>query len=471
MIVGREQELELLRSLKDKSAASIVVVQGRRRIGKSFLIKEFAKEFKHFYDFQGLAPRAGITPTTQRASFASQFAKVFKVPTPTFESWYEALSNLAERCKEGRTLILLDEISWMSSNERDFAGTLKIVWDTMFSRNPKLVLALCGSVASWIEYNILSDADFVGRISQVIRLKELSLASSAKMLGGRFGAIDKLQLLAVTGGVPKYLEEINPKQSVDENIRRLCFSPGGYLYVDFDRIFSDIFGRRSENYKGIVRELINNRLSLKSLASKLRKPCSGELTRNIRDLELAGFIARDFNTSLTTSKKAGISLLRISDNYLRFYLKYIQPNAERIERGIFSFQSLRRLIAWDTILGLQFENLIANRAPEIIKHLGIEHEQILAAGPYYQPHNKRQSAVQVDLLIHCKPRILFLCEIKFRNKIITSVIEESKQKAARLKVPKNTAIRPVLIYAGEIADSVLDADYFDKVLDVQELLG
>jgi AAA+ ATPase superfamily predicted ATPase len=469
-LLGREFELKQLNQLKNKTISSLVVVTGRRRIGKSALIQAFSKEFPKFYEFQGLPPRPGIETKDQLEHFAMQFAKHFALPKVVFQNWYEALTHLAERCKTGAMLILLDEISWLSKDDKDFPGKLKIVWDTMFSKNPKLILALSGSVASWLEDNILNDAGFVGRVSLVIRLKELQLNHSAKFFKNRFNTTEQLQLLAITGGVPKYLEEIDTHQTVDANIRRLCFTEGGYLYEDFERIFNDIFEKKSTTYKKIVSLLVNQRLNANQIATRLKRTQGGDTSKQLLDLESSGFIRRDYNYSLEKGSQTEISRYRISDNYLRFYLKYIEPNKAKIKQGLFSFQSLSKLLAWDTILGFQFETLIINRIPDLIKPLGIEHEQILSAGPYFQTKTARTSPVQVDLLIHCKPRIIFLCEIKFREQITKSVLTEVKRKQELLKTPKNTAIRPVLIYSGELDPAVKDEDYFDRVLNVAELL-
>ena len=290
------------------------------------------------------------------------------------------------------------------------------------------------------------------------------------MIQGNFSKNEKLSLLCIVGGIPKYLREINKSLSVVENIRRLCFSKGGYLFEDFERIFSDIFGKRSDIYKKLLKLIVINPMSPSKISAILNRLQGGDLTEYFKDLELSGFISRDFSFKIPSAKSSRNYTIRISDNYLRFYLKYLEPNKARIQKGIFSFQSLQSLIAWETICGLQFENLIVNRSDEIIKLLKLEYEEILSIGPYRQTKTNRTKPIQVDLLIHCKPSTVFVCEIKFRKLIRHSIINEVKEKCRDLKFPKQVSKRPVLIFAGEIEQSVLDEGYFDKIINIEEVI-
>jgi len=142
------------------------------------------------------------------------------------------------------------------NKDSDFPGKLKIAWDTRFKKNDHLVLVLCGSASSWIDKNILKDTDFVGRISLEINLEELPLADCNKFWQKKnlISSMEKLKLLSVTGGVPKYLEEINIKENAEENIKKMCFDKGGILVKEFEKIFNDIFNKRAKIYKKICPE-------------------------------------------------------------------------------------------------------------------------------------------------------------------------------------------------------------------------
>jgi uncharacterized protein len=467
--IGRNEELQALRALKNKKTSSLVVVSGRRRIGKSSLIAEFSKDFGCYFEFQGMAPRPGLGNGDQLKSFAEQCKDVLGSAEPVLNNWTEAFSYLSQNITAKKSVLLFfDEISWMGRYDKDFVGKLKIAWDTKFSRIPGLVLVLCGSVSSWIEDNILNETDFVGRVSLTIRLGELKLQDALEFWGEKGKKVsikERLSYLNVIGGVPKYLEEYNPKESTNANILRLCFRRGGYLFEDFDKIFSDIFERKTETYKKIVRVLASRHLSPVELSEKLKVTQSGELTKCLRDLEHSGFIKR-YYAYRPGGNKSKLSKLRISDNYLRFYLKYIEPNYNSILEGTFNFNSLSDLLAWDTISGLQFENLLLNRLPELIRMLGLEREVIKSAGTYFQNKTSKTEAVQIDLMIECKPLNFYVCEIKYKKKINIEIIDEVQDKVARLKLPKYSTRRPVLIYCGELDPEVHDADYFDKILEV-----
>ncbi len=469
--IGRTEELQDLKALKNKATASLVVITGRRRIGKSALVSEFSKDFKHYYEFQGVAPRSGLDNSEQLKNFSEQCKLVFNTAEPILNNWTEAFSHLASSLSAKKSsLLFLDEISWMGRYDKDFIGKLKIAWDTKLSRIPGLIVVLCGSVSSWIEDNILQETDFIGRVSLTIRLSELNLKDSLDFWGERGKRIslkEKLAYLNVVGGVPKYLEEYNPKETTNANILRLCFKKGGYLFEDFDKIFSDIFEKKSEAYKKIVRLLAQKHLSPIELSKKLKINQSGELTKCLRDLELSGFIKR-YYAYQPGGKRGKLSKLRISDNYLRFYLKYIEPNLTSINNGVYNFSSLGELLAWDTISGLQFENLLLNRLPEVMKMLGLEREVIKSAGTYFQNKTTKTKAVQVDLLIECKSNNFYICEIKYKKKIGLGVVEEVKEKIEKLKFPKYSSRRPVLIYSGDLDENVKDADYFDQILEVGE---
>ncbi len=241
MFYGREQEIGQLKELFGKRTASLVVCKGRRRIGKSTLMEHFGKEADHFYEFQGLAPAKSVTNESQLQNFSEQLGLQFGLPALNLRNWNEAFALLAKHTEHGKLVILLDEISWLASNDPDFVGKLKIAWDTKFKNNPQLVLVLCGSISSWIDHNILKDTDFVGRISLELNVQELPLDVCNRFWGkaaSRIAAFEKLKVIALTGGVPRYLEEIIPTQSAEQNIHRLCFKKGGMLITEFDKIFS-----------------------------------------------------------------------------------------------------------------------------------------------------------------------------------------------------------------------------------------
>jgi len=462
--------LGLLADFRKRRTAGLVVCRGRRRIGKSTLIEKFGKG-KRFYEFYGLAPRAGITNEHQLKHFGELMGTAFGLPALRFENWHEALSTLAGLTAEGEAVILLDEISWMASRDKDFAGKLKGVWDTKFKRNNKLILILCGSVTSWIDSNILNDKGFMGRVSLTITLDELSLYHSNMFWrrAKRVSASEKLRLLCVTGGVPRYLEEIRPDQTAEQNIKRMCFSPEGLLFSEFDKIFRDIFEARSASFKRIVEALAERPMEPRELCDALGVKSTGGLSEQLSILVASGMVARDYSWN-TSGRRTALSKYRIRDNYLRFYLKYVEPEKEKTERGLYRNIHLESLGNWNTIMGYQFENLVLNNLQAIVARLDIAPESIISASPYFQRKNRRQESCQIDLLIHTR-HTLYVCEIKFRDRIERSVTGEMAAKIGKLKGARNLSIRPVLVYQGELSAGIRHADLFSNLIDVGELLS
>lgn len=469
MFVGREREMALLKDFAKRKTAGLVVCRGRRRIGKSTLIEQFGKG-RRFFEFYGLAPRKGIDNAHQLKHFGELMGSTFGVPAMHFENWHDALATLAGLTAKEEAVILLDEISWMADKDKDFAGKLKGVWDTRFKKNDRLILVLCGSVTSWIDTNILHDKGFVGRVSCTLTLDELPLHAVNAFWHGRkhISPSEKLRLLCVTGGVPRYLEEIRPDQTAEENIKRMCFSPEGLLFTEFGKIFRDIFESRSETFKRIVEALSGAPMEPGDLCRTLGVDPTGGLSKQLRVLVAAGMLARDYAWD-TSGRQTALSKYRIRDNYLRFYLRYINPQKEKIEKGLFRDMHLEQLGNWDSLMGYQFENLVINNLDAVIRRLDIAPENILSAAPYFQRKTRRQAACQIDLLIQTKHTI-YVCEIKFRKQIAASVIADVERKIEVLPRRTRLSIRPVLIYDGELAPSIKRSDVFCRLIPMADLL-
>lgn len=472
--IGRLEELNKLKELLQRKMASFVVVKGRRRIGKSRLIEEFAKG-QRFLKFEGLAPTDHITAQMQRDEFARQLAEQLKLPKLKGDDWGDLLTFLAKQIQSGRVIILFDEVSWMGSRDPTFLAKLKITWDNYFVKNNKLILILCGSVSTWIDDNILSSTAYFGRIAKTMTLTELSLPTCNQLLaeiGFRGSPLEKFILLSLTGGIPWYIELINPGMRAGDNIQQLCFTPDGQLVDEYGRIFHDLFGRRSDAYKKIIRFLVKKIATYHEIASHSEYKSGGVLTEYLNDLEVAGFIHRHYNWQFASGKETRLILYRLKDNYLRFYLKYIEPRLRKIKEGKLTPVVVSSLPGWDSMMGLQFENIVLNNRNLIIGKLGLNANDIVADNPYMQKTTSTQKGCQIDYLIQTKLNTLIACEIKFsRNLIRKTVISEVQQKLSYLKIPRGFSCIPVLIYAGDIDDSLMESDYFWKLINFGEYLN
>lgn len=470
---GRKQELKKLNDLWEKQSSSMVVVRGRRRIGKSTLIEEFAKG-QRFFEFAGLPPVPGVTDETQQIAFSKQLLKYFD-EIPKNPDWWECFRILARRTRKGRTVILLDEISWMASNNPEFLGIIKTIWDTEWKKNPNLILILCGSVSSWIDKNILASTGFVGRISLTLTLDELPLHTCDQFFGKRrhlISAYEKFKLLAVMGGIPRYLEEIRPSLPAEENIRNICFSPEGILFSEFDKIFSDLFNGRSSLYKQIVMALAEGQKERAFIANQVGLQLGGTISDYLDDLVEAGFITHHPTWKIENARESNLVVYRLSDNYLRFYIKYILPNKHRIELKTFENRSITTLPSFSTIMGLQFENLVFHNRFALRKALTIHPEDIVMEGPFFQRKTKRQPGCQIDYMIQTQFGTVYICEIKFtKEKISRGIIDEMTNKMIHFKRPKFVSCRPVLIHVNGVTHEVEEENYFAKIIDFGDLIG
>ena len=471
--IGRKEELKLLNGLLHKRSASLIVVKGRRRIGKSRLLQQFGQSFRHCYVFSGLAPTEDTTAQMEVEAFKEQLVTQCGIDVDSaLDTWERLFLRVCETVQSGSVLVVLDEISWMGSKDPLFLSKLKNAWDLHFKKNDQLVLALCGSVSSWIEHNILSGTGFLGRESLTLTLDEMPLHDCVRFWGNKkVSPSEKIKMLAITGGVPRYLEAINPDKTTEQNIHDLCFTSSGILVTEFDKIFSDLFSRRGELYKKIVSCLANGICDQAEIIRRVGLKKGGDISAYLDDLSQAGFISRDYTWIIRDNKPSKLSHYRLRDNYSRFYLKYIEPRKRQINNSGLKGVSLSSLKGWNTIMGLQVENLVLSNRDLIKASLNLENADIVSDNPYFQRATTRQQGCQIDYLIQTKYNTLYICEIKFSmQELRAGIIHEVKEKISRLKVPRGFSFRPVLIHFGSVSDAIYDEQYFSNIIDFNKLL-
>lgn len=470
--VGRDAELQRLEDLSRSGRACLVVIKGRRRIGKSRLAEEFGKN-KQFFSFTGLAPVRGVSAQDQRDAFARQLATLFHLPPLTFTDWSDAFAHLTRHLTNQPTVILLDEISWMGSKDPTFTSKLKVCWDLVLQNHPSVILILCGSISTWIDTNIINSTAFFGRVSLYLELTELPIPQCKELLrlqGFKGSELDLFKILSVTGGVPWYLEQIQAHQSADENIKRLCFEKNGLLVHEFDRIFNDLFSSRGEIYKKIIKTLSQGMKDRAALQKTLAYSTGGTLSQYLKALEICGFVSKHPDWSLRTGRPSRSTLYRLSDNYLRFYIHYIEPNLTKIEQGSLLEMPLSSLPGWEPMLGFQIENLLLKNRPLIYQALGLHAQDIMVDNPYFQKRTGRKKGCQIDYLIQTASHTLYVCEVKMRRRELgLEVIEAMKGKIASLTLPKGFGVSPVLFYLGPLSDALLSSRYFYRIIDIAEL--
>ena len=475
---GRDTELAELDGLWTKRIASLVTCRGRRRIGKSTLIEEFARRSgARFIKLEGLRPKKGMTENDQLAFFAAKLSAQTGCDKTPPSDWYSAFVRLdRELVDRDRKVVLLDEISWMAQFSLTFPEILKNAWDDLFRKRPNLVLVLCGSVSSWIRDEIVENRAYVGRRSLDIVVGELPPAECLKFWGKRADRMDPreiIDVLSVTGGVPRYLEEVKPNLSAIENIKRLCFTPKSVLREDFDDMFNDVITEQPRFSARVLRTFVDGAKTATEVADALGITKGGDVTAAIANMVEAGFLAEAGQINPETGRELRERRFRLRDNYARFYLKCIEPHTRIIDDGAFDFASLDELEGYDSIMGLAFENLVVNNYRLLLPLLHLDGVVITSAGPYLRRATtgvRGRKGCQVDLLIQTR-RTVCVVEVKRMREISRDIIAEVDRKVRAIKRKDGVSIRTALVYDGHLAPITRADGYFDAIVPFSKMLG
>lgn len=475
MFYGRYYYINLLEELLKKPLSSVVTCRGRWRVGKSTLFEEFARRNGcRFLKLEGRAPGDGVGDREQREAFGLQLAEQSPLPRLTPEDWPQAFklldSVLFERSEW--TVLLLDEISWMGGSSKTFASDLKIAWDNHLKKHERLIMVICGSVSSWVTENFVESTGFVGRRSYDFVLPELPLEEAVGFWNDvreRRTSREILDVLSVTGGVPRYLEEMDLSLPADENIRRSFYRPEGYLYQDFAAIFDRVLGQKKERCRRILEAISEGATTVSEIAAALGVERSGYLSADLKNLDVAGFIAGERGVNPETGELALQIRYRIKDCYTHFYLKQVLPERERIEKGLYESVSLAHTEGWDARMGRQFETLVLNNFKALLPFLGLSGVSVLSAAPYLK-RGRKGDGCQIDLLVQTEA-IAYVVEIKRKRVIGEGIAADVAQKVSRLPLRKGVSVRTALVYEGELEESLVRRQVFDFLIPARKLLG
>lgn len=477
MFFGREELIDQLSSLCRKRVASLVTCRGRRRVGKSTLIEVFAeKNGCRFIKLEGRRPAAKLTNADELWTFVQQLSAQTDAPKTPVEDWPEAFRRLSAAIRDRSwTVVLLDEVSWLAHYDESFADNLKIAWDNVFKKHQKLILVVCGSVSSWIKDSIVDNPAFMGRRSLDVVVPELPLSECVKFWGKKAARIDPreiIDVLSVTGGIPRYLEEIDPSLSAEENIRKQCFCPNAVLRTDFDEMFRDVITEQADFSAQVLRRLIDGPKNAAEIVAELELEKGGRVSGVLNRLQEAGFVAVDNGNNPETGEKPRERRFRLRDNYTRFYLKYIEPVKDIIDAGSFEFSSIGEFVDMDSVMGLAFENLVVNNYRELIPHLHLQGSAIMSAAPYRRRGTKGprgRKGCQIDLLIQTR-RAICVVEIKRKREIGRDIIEEVDAKIKAIKRPDGVSVKAALVYDGHLSPVAKADGYFDAIIPFSKLL-
>ncbi|MCB9235895.1 MAG: ATP-binding protein [Bacteroidia bacterium] len=416
-VVGRDKEIEQLERALQSRKSELIAVYGRRRVGKTFLIRETFK--KHFiFEVSGIPDGSFREQLSHFFHEICQRSPKFKTKTPP-TNWLEAFYLLQAFIENSRSkqkkVIFIDEFPWMNTHKSKFVQMFAHFWNSFCTRRDDLVVVICGSAASFMVNQVIRDRKGLhNRISVRIRLLPFNLHETELFLKSRkvhFNRYSCLQVYMAIGGIPHYLEKILPGDSVPMAIDRLCFQQNGILVDEFDQVFASLFDN-SENHTRIVEALAASQkgLTREELIARTQIPSGGTLTRAVNELTESGFISeyRPFGNRVKET------LWRITDEYCVFYLKFIRKNAS------LSWTTLYQSRSYSSWSGFAFETLCLKHVAQILKGLEIR-------GMSAHASSWRNENAQVDLLIDRSDRCINLCEIKFseREFVITKSYAEA----------------------------------------------
>ena len=453
--VGRKQELSDLTELYNSRESKLVVLYGRRRIGKSCLIDYFMRDKKHLR-FEGLEQgrtKAQLAQFMQDLSKQTNDKLLKHVKPDSWELIFDYLTEFFSQSKE-TYILFLDEFQWLAANQTKLVSILKKYWDQYWSKQ-NVMLILCGSVCSYMTKRVISSKALYGRINWEINLQPLNAAEANQLLDEKRNVDEVFRYLQIMGGIPKYLKEINTRKSFDQNINNLLFTKSGALVNDYSKIFYSQF-KEYKTYENIVRYLKDQPRNLDDIAKKLKVASGGGVKVYLENLESASFVTSYIPYNKNSNSK--LKKYKLSDEYLRFYLKYVEPHLHLIKTN-----STRDLFgqlvkpAWSSWLGFSFENFCLKNAMHLAKIMGFDNH-VIQWGPYFQRDDK---GFQIDLLYRRNDKVITLCEIKYYEKEIPlSVVHEVKTKCDLIEIPKGYTLETALISKLGPVAALRELDFF-----------
>ena len=464
ILVGRKSEIEVLNKALNSNESEMVALIGRRRVGKTFLVRQ-ALYGKIDFELTG-EQRTGMRQQLQ--NFADRLT-IHAKPAVPFQrpgNWHEAFKMLVlwleATSQSRRSVLFFDELPWLATRRSDFLSALGYFWNSWASQN-NIMLVICGSAASWMIQNVVRDrGGLYNRITRRIHLQPFNLAETEAFLIHRGVRLDRYQLLQIymaLGGIPHYLKEIEGGKTAAQNIDHICFSPNGLLTDEFQQLYPALFDQAYIHIK-MIRLLARSRhgLTRSEIIEHGELANGGNTSRVLEELESSGFITGFY----AYGKKKKEMRFRLTDEYSLFYLKFIEENND-VQRG--SWQTFSQNQSWKSWSGYAFENIALRHLPQIKKALGIAavHTE---SSTFSIRGNSEQPGIQIDLLIDRNDHSINICELKFYREewlLTKTMATEMRHKIAHFKAVTQTkkqvfltVISPFLLIPNEHSTGLVD---------------
>jgi hypothetical protein len=411
-LVGRQQERAELEAALRSPRAELVAVYGRRRVGKTYLVRE---AYRDSLCFELVGMHDADLPSQLRA-FASALGQATRAevtPPADWQAAFEALraflvAHLRRRSK--KQVVFFDELPWLASRKSGFLAAFEHFWNSWASREAKLVVAICGSAASWMLDKIVRQRGGLhNRVTRRVRVEPFSLRETQALLRSQHvevGAYQTIELYMAMGGIPHYLAQVRPGESAAQNIDRICFARDGLLHREFDNLYASLFDK-AERHEAVVRVLAAKRRGLTrgEILAQVSIGSGGAATKVLEELEESGFIMH--LPQLAHAKRDAVYWL--ADEYSLFYLTWIEKHRGRAD-GV--WMRKQGTPAWRAWTGLAFEATCLKHVAAIKRALGISGIETVDA-TWSHRANADADGAQVDLVIDRADRSANLCEMKF----------------------------------------------------------
>ncbi|ANH82843.1 hypothetical protein A8C56_19295 [Niabella ginsenosidivorans] len=471
VIIGRKEEIKLLAQLLQSNQAELLAVYGRRRVGKTYLIKNFYADQLRF----SCSGQSGGSTDIQLVNFQQQLNTWFPARQQLLPpaSWQQAFI-LLRQCldtldRKGKKVLFFDELPWLDTHKSGFLSAFGYFWNMYLSERPDLLVIICGSAASWMIRKIVNNKGGLhNRITQHIQLQPFTLQETRTYLRQRnirFSDYQVLQLYMVTGGIPHYLNAVKRGESLQQTINRCCFAPNGALVNEFQNLYAALFSHHEKHIQVIEALAKKNKgLTRNELLATGKLLSGGGLSAVLKELIVSGFVER----TEPYDKKKKESLFRLADEFSLFYLKFMQGNKQ--ENDWLSISQTQKYSAW---CGYAFENICIKHVPQLKKALGIWGMHT-SYSSWYQPGNKATDGAQIDLLLNRSDDTVHICEIKFNihqfiiDKRYSQVLQQ-KLNAFRQQLPPRKTVLLTFITTYGVADNEYRQQFADNELTMEAL--
>jgi AAA+ ATPase superfamily predicted ATPase len=413
-VIGRSEEKKILLDVIHSAEPELVAVYGRRRVGKTYLIRNFLEK-QLIFEFSGVH-NASLNQQLENFSQAMTKATGSKMPLAKPKNWQEAFKLLIDYTtpciKKGKKVIFFDEFPWISTPKSGFTQAFEFFWNHWASRQKNLAVIICGSAAAWMISNIINNKGGLhNRVTKRIRLLPFDLQETELFLKDRKINLDRyqiLQLYMAMGGIPHYLKEIKKRESATQSIDNICFSKNGLLNEEFNNLFNSLFDDAG-SHKLVIKALANKGkgLTRKEIIETCKLTTGGGTTKLLDELIESGFIS----SYIPFGKNSKDAVYKLSDEYTLFYLKFIEHGRAN---GKGTWVKLSREAKWKSWSGIAFESICLKHTKQIKKALGIEGVYTETSG--WRNHlQKDEKGAQIDLLIDRQDFCINICEMKFSS--------------------------------------------------------